>query len=133
MKMQTLQKRILSWQREFQVGETVPECDVYMLTKSVHSNVDDFDEGDIGERIEEFEFYVLKDVPLSEIEEPRYYVDEERVDEYLEMNPETAPPIVLSYYSDGSYLTIDGGHRITVALKRKQATIKAFVGKLPNM
>lgn len=124
-----MENRILSWQREFKMGEIVEECDVYMLTKSLHYNADDFDEGDIGERIEAFLSYELKEVPLSEIEEPSYYLDDELVEDYLEMDEKTVPPIVLGFYEDGSYMTIDGGHRVTVALKRKQITIKAFVGR----
>lgn len=127
--MKSTGNRVLSWQRDFQVGEIVEECDVYMLTKSLHYEQDDFSEGNIGERIEEFLSYELKEIPLSEIEAPWTYIDDERIEDYEEMDENTVPPIVLGFYEDGSYMTIDGGHRVTVALKRKQASIKAFVGR----
>jgi hypothetical protein len=114
-------------EKEFKVGTILPEHEVYAFIQSIHHEEEDFSDGDIGERIEAYESYEVKEVPLSEIEKPWTYIDEDMVDDYLGKAMETVPPILLGYYSDGTYQTIDGGHRVTVALKRNQTTIKAFV------
>mgnify|MGYP003499174712 FL=1 len=114
-------------EKEFKVGMIVPEHEVYAFIQSIHHEEEDFSDGDIGERIEAYESYEVKEVPLSKIEKPWTYIDEDMVDDYLGKEMETVPPIILGYYSDGTYQTIDGGHRVTVALKRNQTTIKAFV------
>ena len=114
-------------EKEFKVGMIVPEHEVYAFIQSIHHEEEDFSDGDIGERIEAYESYEVKEVPLSKIEKPWTYIDEDMVDDYLGKAMETVPPILLGYYSDGTYQTIDGGHRVTVALKRNQTTIKAFV------
>lgn len=98
------------------------------LAKEIHYSPQDFEEGNIIENIEEYDNYELMDVAVEKIEEPYYYIDEEMIEEYKEMNTEKMPPIILGFYSDGTYQIIDGGHRVTVAQELGLKKIKAYVG-----
>lgn len=112
----------------FNIGEIKTDWDIVQFVKSIHYNKEDFVDGDIREHIEQYDEYLLIEVNVNELEEPQYYVDEEFVAEYKAMDINTMPPIILGYYEDKSYLTIDGGHRITVAKELGMQKIKAFVG-----
>lgn len=109
------------------IGEIFSSYEVVQLCERIHYRLEDFKEGDIAERIEEYEFYRLEDVLVKDLEEPCYYVDKDLVEEYKELEISEMPPIVLGYYDDDSYLTIDGGHRTTVVQELGVKKIKAFV------
>lgn len=123
-------KIIIKGKEEFDFieGQVYEEYQVYEFVRSIHYRKEDFDDGDIGKHIEEYEQYEAKIVKVEDLEDPHYYIDDENIEEYSEMSEETSPPVVLGYYSDGTYLTIDGGHRIIVAKTKGYKTIKAFVG-----
>lgn len=112
---------------QFKIGEIKSDWDIVQFTKTIHYRSQDFVDGDIRDNIEAYDEYELREVLVSELEEPQYYIDVEYVDEYKKMDIDTIPPIILGFYSDKTYLTIDGGHRIAVAKELELKTIKAFV------
>lgn len=108
----------------------VSSWDVVQHVRNIHYAQSDFVEGNIRERIEEYGMYQLVEIPVSKLEEPCDYIDEELIAEYQEMPLETVPAIVVGFYSDGDYQTIDGGHRITVAKAQGRETVMAYVGDI---
>ena len=94
------------------VGETVSSTNVYNYIYSLHTNVEDFEDGDITERIYQFSTYVMKEIYLTDISFDEFYFDEDVVDEYEEeLNKKGSyPPIVLGYHYN-KWEIIDGTHR----------------------
>jgi hypothetical protein len=107
----------------WKIGDRISGDDVYAMTQRIHRNDSDFDEGDIGERIEQFNSYVLQYVNLSNIDVDEWDCNDDRVAQFAKMTPQKQPPIVL----DGSTI-IDGTHRCHAALVRGENAILAFVG-----
>ncbi|HHT7008397.1 TPA: hypothetical protein ACTZ3A_000936 [Bacillus cereus] len=104
------------------------DMEVVSFVKNIHYKGSDFIEGDIQERIESYDNYELKEIDVNELETPSYYVDEELIKEYLDMDISKTPPLVLGYYNTGEYQTIDGGHRTTVLKKLGITKVLAYVG-----
>lgn len=102
--------------------------EVYKLMESLHHDVNDIEEGSLQELIEEYDYYTLEYINLNEIEQVHTYTDEDYIEDYLQMNIKTMPPIVLGFYDDGSYRYIDGGHRIETARKKGLSKIASYVG-----
>jgi hypothetical protein len=91
---------------------------------SLHKNSDDFENGDLSDRIYKYPYYILEDVLLSELDEEEFYIDEDKVNSMcLENTP--IPPIVLTDYKS----IIDGSHRIKVAKIQQKKTIQAYIGQ----
>ncbi|WP_182102477.1 ParB N-terminal domain-containing protein [Niallia taxi] len=109
------------------IGDVISSYEVVQLCENIHYRKEDFEEGDIADHIEEYDFYRLEEVLIKDLEAPCYYIDEELVEEYKALNIADMPPIVLGFYDDGSYLTMDGGHRTTVAQELGENKIKALV------
>lgn len=112
---------------DFKIGDILSEWEIVQFVKNIHYNKMDFCEGDLRENIEKNNSYELKEVLVNDLEEPCYYVDEELVQDYKNENINTMPPIIVDFYVDNTYRTIDGGHRVTVAKELKLKKIKAFV------
>lgn len=108
-------------------GEFYNEADIYGYVQRIHMNYDDFIDGDIGDRIEEYENYKVEDVKISDIEIDEFSLDEGIVDEYKELFKESNkyPPIVL----DSEYGIIDGTHRVNALNDIGIEYVRAFVGQ----
>lgn len=66
----------------------------------------------------------LKQMPVADLwVDPRFEMDDEKVDSYVDMDRSTAPPILL--HPDGHPL--DGQHRLRAAERRGDETILAWV------
>lgn len=102
---------------DFVDGNILTESQVYCYIQRIHSREEDFEDGDIGKRIERYDRYICKIIPLSKIEyEDMYYHDEDLVNEYANMNTD-CPPILVSK-SGSKYVIEDGMHRcMAMALK----------------
>jgi len=107
------------------IGDILPESDIYNYIEYLHEQ-DDFTEGDIAKRIEEFSKYQLRIVPIDKIDIYEFGLDEDVAKNYSEMYNQTNkyPPIVLS----DTYRIIDGNHRTNALNDLGIKTIKAFVG-----
>ena len=108
------------------IGEVYDEADVYSYTQRIHHTDDDFIDGDLGDRIEKYKKYIVKEVNISDIEIDEFYIDDDLVDEYKEKIKKlnTYPPIVLNK----DYSIIDGTHRVNALDELGYKTVVAFVG-----
>lgn len=114
------------------VGEVYDESDIYNYVQKLHfKRKEDFWEGNLGERIEKFPYYVVKEIPLKDIDLDRFYLDDDDVQEYVDLYEKvgTYPPIVLGKKSMGYYEIIDGTHRANALKELGHKTIISFVGK----
>ncbi len=114
------------------IGDIYEESDIYQYIQKLHYKRDyDFWEGDLGERIEKFPYYVVKEIPVKDIEMDEYQLDDDDMEEYIEMFEERGsyPPIVLGKKSYGYYNIIDGTHRANALRELGFDKIICFVGK----
>jgi hypothetical protein len=114
------------------IGDIYEESDIYQYIQKLHYKRDyDFWEGDLGERIEKFPYYVVKEIPVKDIEMDEYQLDDDDMEEYIEMFKERGsyPPIVLGKKSYGYYNIIDGTHRANALRELGFDKIICFVGK----
>lgn len=114
-------------ENETQYPETASADAVARLAQDIHHQEEDFSEGDLLHRIEKFHTYVLREVPLSEINLGEWTHYEDMSDEYAERLKagEKMPPII--YDAEWKSL-IDGTHRANAAAKAGLDSILAYVG-----
>lgn len=118
-----------------EIGDTLPEDNIYQYVEQLHRNEEDFIDGNIGERIEQNPEYILEEVYISEISIDEYDLDDDYVNDYMEKYKESNnyPPIVLDgdrrHTYGNKYTVIDGTHRVNALNNIGQKTIKAWVGK----
>jgi len=116
------------------VGDILPESDIYGYIEQLHRTEDDFIEGDLPERIEQFSKYKLMMVPIEKINIDEWELDEDYLEDYQNQFEETRnyPPIVLdgdtSYSFDNKFTIIDGNHRVNALDRLGVKLVKAWVG-----
>lgn len=113
------------------VGDVYEESDIYQYIQKLHYKRDyDFWEGDLGDRIEKYPYYIVKEVSIQDIGMDEYQLDEDDMVEYIEMFNEKGsyPPIVLGKKSHGYYNIIDGTHRANALREIGLKSIICFVG-----
>ena len=112
------------------VGDIIPESDVYQYVQKIHNNYDDFIDGDLGERIERFSKYKVALIDIDKIVTDEYYLDDDMMDDYIDKyeNNKSYPPIVLGYYNNWGYDIIDGNHRANALKTIGVKKIKCLVG-----
>lgn len=110
------------------VGTILTNDEVIEFAESIHYSKKDFEEGDIVERIERFSTYELREINVKDLEGPCHYIDEELTQEYKQKNINEIPPLILGYYHDDSFMTIDGGHRTIILKDLHRQKALAFVG-----
>ena len=105
----------------------VPNEKVYKMVQKIHRQYDDFIDGDLGERLDEYDWYKLMDVPISKINLDEWDVQDWLVDDYVQnlKNSLNYPPVVLG----SDYSIIDGIHRINALHKLGIETVTAYVGR----
>lgn len=126
-----------------EIGDILSESSIYNYVEELHRNEDDFIDGDIGERIERFSKYELKELNISDISIDEYELDDDYVSDYIDMYKKSGsyPPIVIdsdlcnhACYDNGKvsykemYNIIDGNHRVNSINNLGEKTIKAWVG-----
>ena len=99
--------------------------------REIHGHVDDFETGDLLDRIYGFDRYVLRHVPLSDIDPNEFDVHLPRAALYARRlrAGERAPPIV---FDAEERSIIDGLHRVNGAVRAGSASILAYVGLAIN-
>lgn len=107
------------------IGDFLSEDDIYPYVEILHGN-DDFIDGNLGERIEEYDTYKLVEVDIDELNIDEYFLFDELVDTYVDKYKKSReyPPIVI----DSSNRLIDGNHRSNALNKLGFKKIKAFKG-----
>ena len=116
---------------ELIIGQTYSESDIYSFVQSIHRNDEDFYEGDIGQRIEEYSNYKVLEIPINTICTDEYELDEDYLQDYILKYKElgTYPPIVLGRLDkEFGYNIIDGNHRVNGLKEIGVETIICFVG-----
>lgn len=112
--------------KNIKIGDIYDEADVYSYSQRIHHTNDDFIDGDLGERIESYEEYIVEEIEISDIEIDEFYIDDSLVDEYKEkiQKYKTYPPIILN----SDYSIIDGTHRVNALNELGIKKVVAFVG-----
>jgi ribosomal protein L17 len=101
--------------------------EIVAIVQSLHSREEDFDEGDLIDRIKQFKTYKLTNIPINNVDTDEFLTDVELVDEYVEKiknNPDY-PPIVFDPINSS---IIDGMHRVQALEELGYETIRAYVG-----
>jgi hypothetical protein len=80
--------------------------------------------GELPDYIRQFDTWVLKDIPLSNLTVPDNQYSVPLAKEYSEMNSISSPPIV---YDLSNNVILDGYHRVVAAKMRGDTNIKAYV------
>lgn len=83
-------------------------------------------ESNIPNRINEDSDYILKEININLIEEPIFTIYDESIGEYMKLDIDTMPPIVLEFV-DNRYYIVDGCHRYLVAKKLCKESILAYI------
>lgn len=105
---------------------------IYSLAKNIHHTPEDFEEGDLSDRIFWFDLYKLVNLPMKDIDISEWNVDDDRVDDYvnrISKSSETIPPII---YDPFSHSIIDGSHRANAYHKIGLTNIPAYVGSVKS-
>jgi hypothetical protein len=114
------------------VGDIYEESEIYSYIQKLHyKRKEDFWVGDLGDRIEKYSYYVVREIPINDIEMDVYQMDEDDLEEYIELFKElqSYPPIVLTKKKYGYYDIIDGTHRANALRELGLTSIVCFVGK----
>lgn len=114
-----------------QIGKIYTESDVYNYIYDIHRNKEDFSEGDLSDRIGQFNHYKIMEIPTSKINMDEWELDEDYMNDYIEKYKEIGsyPLIVLGDYEDRwGYTIIDGNHRANALRALGFKTIICFVG-----
>ncbi len=109
------------------IGDVLYEEDVYQYVQSIHDDYESsFVDGDLGDRIEEFEQYELQLVPIDKINIDEFSIDTSKMREYIEEYKKSNdyPPIVLN----DEFGIIDGTHRVNALERLGLKEVKAWVG-----
>lgn len=112
---------------DYKLNSTYEEHVVYEFVKSIHHTSDDFVDGDIGERIEQFEHYKLMEVSISQLDRGLYYIDEDLVTDFSKRDYETTPPVVVGGFYGNTFDVIDGNHRVESLVLNGRKNVLAFV------
>lgn len=116
------------------IGDILEESYIYQYVEILHRNGEDFTEGDIAERLQQFSKYKLMEINISDINIDEYELVDIYVNKYKEMYNElkTYPPIVLdsdrSYSYANKYTIIDGNHRVNALNDLGFKSILSWVG-----
>jgi len=119
-------QEIMSVINSAKVGDTLPEDIIYQYVQQIHRNYDDFIEGDISDRIENYSSYTLKNIPITNINIDEFDVQDDLVDDYINLYVDTKKMIPIVIGNDNEI--IDGIHRANAAHKLNFKNILAFVG-----
>lgn len=107
-------------------GEIYDEPDVYSYVQRIHSNEEDFDSGDLGQRIEYYKQYKVESIDISKLNLDRFQIYPDIVDKYIKQYEKYGAylPIVVTH----DYEIIDGNHRASALNELGINNILGFVG-----
>ena len=125
-------KPILDKITNAKVGDILSNDVVYMYVQYLTDNAGKYEEcfgdseADLGERLDQYDKYILKEIPIDKIDTEEWGFDMDDVQEYMKMysNTKEYPPIVVSK----NYSIIDGTHRANALKLCGLKKILAFVG-----
>jgi len=108
--------------------EMVSVNEVFELCERLHMRSEDFEDGDLSDRIYQYSTYIKEYVPLDLIDTDEWAWDQDYVDEYKNRDVSTMPPIVLEAPYHDRYTIIDGTHRANAMKQLGENKILALVG-----
>jgi len=109
------------------VNETIYLYVEYLVTHGEKNDYDNcFVDGDLGERLDEYDKYQLKEISIDDIDLDEWELDDYYTDIYKTkyIDNKDYPPIVVG----SEYSIIDGLHRANALKESGLEKIKAFVG-----
>jgi hypothetical protein len=115
------------------IGDIIEEHYIYNYVQYLHDDYDGaFSDGDLGDRIENYDRYKLSEVLISEIDTEEFETSNHLIKKYKErLKIDTNyPPIIIEkigYPSKYKYGIIDGTHR-AISVGKTQEKIKAWIG-----
>lgn len=106
------------WPERIETGDLLSEVE------GLHHNPDDFEEGDLIDRLWVYDHYQLCAMNLVDLDGEEWNWDEDTVREYADLDS-PFPPIV---FDPTNQSIIDGTHRVNAAILRGETQIWAYVG-----
>ena len=112
------------------IGDILTNDVVYMYTQYLTILADKYDDlfidGDLDERLDEYDNYILKEIDIDDLNLDEWDIYYDLIDHYQELYHENKnyPPIVI----DENYSIIDGTHRANAIKNIGYNKILAFVG-----
>ena len=103
------------------IKKTIPADEVLDHVMSLHTRDEDFEEGDLEERILRAGPYTLRRIKLDEIDSP-WDSDPDVVDKYAKRRD---PPAIVV---DSELTIIDGTHRYEAWKQKGGFSIRAYIG-----
>jgi len=113
------------------IGNVLSEDIIYQYVQYLHRSQDDFYDGDLGDRIEQFSEYKLMSIPISDINIDEFELYPDDLEKCIEKYSESGdyPPIVLDGDIEyGKFTIIDGNHRVNALNELKHQVVMAWVG-----
>ena len=110
------------------IDRTVDSEEVHSIVQDIHRDSDDFEEGDLSDRIYNFDEYKLVAFPINKLNLTEWDVDDGMVKDFMEeisKNKDSMPPIV---YDPVHKSIIDGIHRANAFNNLGYTHIPAYVG-----
>ena len=107
-------------------GEIYDESDVYSYVQRIHSNEEDFDTGDLGQRIEHYKRYKIEIIDISKLNLDRFQIYPDVVNKYIKQYKKYG--VYLPIVTTDDYEIIDGNHRATALNELGINKILGFVG-----
>lgn len=106
-------------------GEEFKESVIYQYIEYLHPRKEDWEDGDLGSRIEKYKQYKLKIIPLSKIDVV-YHTSDDLVDKYKAKFKASKkyPPLVI----DKDFDIIDGSHRAEALKASGEKLVKVLQG-----
>ena len=77
------------------IGDIKPESEIYQYIQGMHHTNSDFWDGDLGDRIEEYTSYKLKEITISKIDLDEWNFDEDDVEDHQQMYLANLLPILI--------------------------------------
>lgn len=109
-------------------SEYIPSYSIVDFVESIHGKPEDFEEGDIVERIEQYDYYQLKTINIDSLDLTEHDVDEEYVDELVDNYQNNSHKMTPIVYDPKEKSIIDGIHRANAYSKLGFNKISAYVG-----
>ena len=98
------------------------------IVMNSHHTPEDFSEGDIQERIDQFDYYHLVEIDLNRLDREEFHVDDDLVKDYVvkikNEGVENMPPMLISDNDE----IIDGIHRLNALLDCGYKKFPVYVG-----
>jgi len=103
---------------------SITAAELAEMVEGLHWRPQDFEEGNIEDRIMRYDCYELKEIPIADLLLDEFEVDDDMVEEFMQAITASMPPIVFDQ-KEGSI--IDGIHRANARHRMGYTTIMAYV------